>query len=144
MRSQLVSLSLILVLLGSGLAASQIQAVGGDYGKSWLSMNSNKFPKSDLQNNLWNWGGSPMGYERIGSTIQPVLAPKQIYYPSFMSNATPLVVNGTTMMDNRYYMSPDFSSPDFVENPSMLAEILERPVIVQFPARTKPTNSVLV
>ncbi|HWQ18247.1 MAG TPA: hypothetical protein VN455_00595 [Methanotrichaceae archaeon] len=142
MRSMLIPLTLVLAVLGCGLAASQIQAVGGDFGKSWIGMNSNKFPTSDTQNSLWNWGGSPKGYERVGSTIQPVLAPSQVYYPSFMSNTTPVVVNGTTSWNNNY-MSPDFYSPDFVDNPWMLAEILERPVIVKYPARTYPSSSVL-
>jgi len=143
MRSITISLALILVVLSCGLAASQMQVVGGDFGKSWLSMHSSKFPTSDAKNGLWNWGGSPKGYERIGNTVQPVLAPSQIFYPAFMSNATPVVVNGTTSWGGSNYLSPDFYSPDFVDNPWMLAQTLERPVIVKYPARTYPSSSVL-
>jgi hypothetical protein len=136
-------LSLLLVLLGASLAASQSQtlSVGGSYGAVWLSNYGNKFPGADSQNNLWKWGGAPRGYERVGNAIQPVLAPSQIYYPQFMSNATPVVINATTQMYNGYYLPLDFYSPDMSSDPWMLAQQLERPVIVRYPS--SPRSSVL-
>lgn len=146
----LLALLIILALCTPGLAAPQTQGVGADFGKAWLAQNANKFtaaPNTNNSNDLWNWGSKPQGYEVVGGQLYPIIAPTQTFYPAFVTNTTPIVVNGTAFWGNRNYASPDFMTPDFMypyymspyysTDPWFLAQIMERPVVVRYPANTK-------
>ncbi len=125
---------LLLVMCGLALASPQMQNVGDEFGKTWLVENADKYAPPTTGSDLWNWGGNPLGYEVQNGKIYPVLAPSQWYYPTFMSNSTPLLVNGTAFLKNQIYVRPDFISPDYASDPWYLAQIMERPVIVTYPA----------
>ena len=131
------------------MAAPQMQSVSGDFGKTWLSQNANKFaaaPSTNNGNDLWNWGSKPQGYEVVNGQISPIIAPTQTIYPAFMTNTTPIVVNGTSWGRSNYispdsttpnFISPYYAFPDYISDPWFLAQIMERPVIVRYPANTK-------
>lgn len=115
------------------------QDVGGDYGKSWLIKYSNKFVSNkgsinSRTDDLWKWGGKPLGYEVFNNTLHPMLAPTEWYYPAFMTNTTPIVINGTALLKNRDFMPIDFLFPDFASDPWSIAQATERPVMVRYPA----------
>lgn len=132
----------ILILIGTIQAAAQMQTTGGDFGKTWLEGHGASTVSSDEKNNLLNWGSYPRGYQVINGQVKPILASTKIYYPLFMTNSTPVYINGTAAMDERNYtrqdfLSQDFLSPDFIEDPWLYAQMIEQPVIVFYPANTK-------
>ncbi len=129
-------------------ALSPMQNVGEDFGQTWLTQYSNKFvtTSSNNTNDLWKWGGKPLGYEVFQGKLYPLLGPTELYYPGFITNTTPIYVNGTALMrDQQYmytnykypYMSPyaaPYISSDFVSDPWLLAQMTDRPVVVVYPA----------
>ena len=127
----------ILILSITTQAAAQMQTVGEDFGKTWLEKHGDSPVSSDEINNLWNWGSYPRGYQEINGQIQPILASTEIYYPLFMTNSTPVYINGTAAMDERNYIRQDFLSQEFVGDPWLFAQMTERPVVVFYPANTK-------
>ncbi len=118
------------------LAAPQMQSVGGEFGQSWLTQYSNKFVTSSTNNtnDLWRWGGKPRGYDVFSGKLYPILAPSEFYYPGFLTNETPIVVNGTALMRNQQSLYLDFMSQEFWSDPWLLAQMTERPVVVVYPA----------
>ncbi len=128
------------IALGSiSLAASPMQSVGEEFGQTWLTQYSNKFVTSSANNtnDLWEWGGKPLGYDVFGGKLYPLLAPTEVYYPGFVTNTTPIVVNGTALMrDHRFfyldYMGPDLMTSGFMSDPWLLAQMTERPVVVVY------------
>lgn len=136
MRTILV---LVVALMLCSLSIAMNQDVGGDYGKSWLIKYSNKFVSNrgsinSSTDDLWRWGGKPLGYEVFNSKLHPMLAPVEWYYPAFMSNTTPIVINGTALLNNRALMPIDSLFPDFASDPWSIALATERPVMVRYPA----------
>jgi len=130
-----------------GMASQQMLSVGGEFGNAWLTENSHKFDASNTKSansggDLWNWGGKPLGYEVINNKIYPFIAPTQWFYPAFATNKTPIVVNGTALLMNRNYMLPNFVSSGFTEDPWLLAQLSEQPVIVVYPP-AKPYSTLL-
>lgn len=136
---------LLIALVAAGLlicshspADSRIKNVGEDFGKSWLAQNTNKFAavasSSNGSKDLWAWGGKPLGYEVIKGEIYPRIAPTELYYPMFMSNSTPILINGTRLQQNSNYIPAEFALNGFVNDPWYLAQLTERPVIVAYPA----------
>lgn len=130
-----------------GMASQQMLSVGGEFGNAWLTENSHKFDASNTKSannggDLWNWGGKPLGYEVINNKIYPFIAPTQWFYPAFATNKTPIVVNGTALLMNRNYMLPNFVSSGFTEDPWLLAQLSEQPVIVVYPP-TNPYSTLL-
>lgn len=126
---------LFIVPVLCGLCLATTQDIGGNFGKSWLTQYSNKFVSGNdnYANNLWNWGGKPHGYEVFNGKLYPLLAPTDWYYPAFMSNTTPIVINGTALIRDRNYLPVDFLFPDFARDPWSIAQTLERPVVVIYP-----------
>lgn len=122
--------------LAASPAASPMQSVGEEFGQTWLTQNSNKFVISSTNNSndLWKWGGKPRGYDVFLGKLYPLLAPTEVYYPGFMANATPIIVNGTALMRNQRSLYMDFMSQDFMSDPWLLAQMTERPVMVVYPA----------
>jgi hypothetical protein len=109
--------------------------VGGDFGTSWLNKFGHVQTKQESSGSLWNWGTAPKGYMVMNGQLYPEIQPPEIVYPWFMTNTTPITINGSTTMNYRYYMPQDFLTPDFVNDPWTLAQILERPVIVRYPSK---------
>ncbi len=139
MRMQLI---LVFTLAAIGLllcsvspAESLMKNVGEDFGKSWLTQNSNKFAASTSNGSkdLWQWGGEPLGYEVSNGEIYPKIAPTEWYYPMFLSNSTPILINGTSLLLNPNYVPPEFVLNGFVNDPWYLAQLSERPVVVTYP-----------
>jgi hypothetical protein len=128
-----ILLSLLLALVLCGLCLATTQNVGEDFGRYWLTQNSNKFVSGGA-NDLWNWGGKPRGYEVYNGTLYQLLAPTDWYYPAFMSNATPIVINGTALIRNANYAPIDLLFPDPKTDPWYIAQRTGRPVAVVHPA----------
>ncbi|MCJ7444873.1 MAG: hypothetical protein MUO26_10140 [Methanotrichaceae archaeon] len=138
------------VLCSMALSSAQMQSVGEDFGKTWIEKYGNKPVPAEEKNDLWSWGGIPRGYQIINGQLNPILAPTEIYYPMFMTNATPLYLNGTAWMKNRNYLppnfatsdflAPDFMSPDLIADPWFLAQELGRPVVIVYPSNTRGAN----
>ncbi|MDM7911499.1 MAG: hypothetical protein QUS09_00210 [Methanotrichaceae archaeon] len=127
-------------LCSFGLAASPMQSVGGEFGQNWLTQYSNKFvtASSNNTNDLWKWGGKPRGYDVFQGKLYSLLAPTEIYYPGFVTNTTPIFVNGTALMRNQRflywdYIAPDYMASGFMSDPWLLAQMTERPVVVMYP-----------
>jgi hypothetical protein len=105
-----------------GMASQQMLSVGGEFGNAWLTENSHKFDAANTRSadngeDLWNWGGRPLGYEVLNNKIFPLIAPTQWFYPAFATNKTPIVVNGTALLMNRNYML--LSSSQSLFNPPL-------------------------
>jgi hypothetical protein len=121
-------------------ALSPMQNVGEDYGRTWLTQYSNKFvtTSSNNTNDLWKWGGEPRGYEVFQGRLYPLLSPAELYYPGFITNSTPIFLNGTAYMRDQRYMYlnyiPPYTSPNSVTDPWLLAQMTDRPIVVVYPA----------
>jgi hypothetical protein len=132
-------LILAIAFCGLSMASQQMLPVGGEFGNAWLTENSHKFDATHIRSantsgDLWNWGGKPLGYEVMNNKVFPLIAPTQWFYPAFETNKTPIVVNGTALLMNRNYMFPIFVSSGFTEDPWLLAQLSEQPVIVVYPS----------
>ncbi len=141
MKTLLIML-IAMILCSLSLALPQMdsmQNVGGDFGKSWLTQYSDKFVISSVNNSndLWKWGGKPLGYEVFQGRLYPLLAPTEYYYPGFIANTTPIYLNGTALMRNQQLMYVDFMSPSFVSDPWLMAQMTERPVVIVYPSEDK-------
>jgi hypothetical protein len=133
MRSSVVML-ILLAFCSTLLVQAQMQSVGGDFGRSWLDKYGGKPIPSDNANSLWAWGGAPKGYMVVGSQLYPNVNAEQWFYPGFLSNSTPILLNGSSSINSQNSMPTDFLSPDFVYyDPWTLAQITERPVVVRYP-----------
>lgn len=143
------SIIILVIYLGITLcsfsfASSRMQSVGEVFGQTWLTQYSNKFvtASSNNTNDLWKWGGKPRGYDVFQSKLYPTLAPTEVYYPGFITNTTPIVVNGTSLMRNQRllyldYMAPEYMTSGFASDPWLLAQMTERPVVVMYPAENR-------
>jgi len=138
MRTILI-LIMAIAFCGLSVASQQMLSVGEEFGNAWLTENSHKFDAANTRSadnggDLWNWGGKPLGYEVMNNKVFPLIAPTQWFYPAFATNKTPIVVNGTALLMNRNYMFPNFVSSGFTEDPWLLAQLSEQPVIVVYPS----------
>lgn len=131
-----ILLILLIALALCSLSFAMTQDVGGDFGHSWLIKYSNKFAsdKDSKTNDLWNWGGKPRGYDVFNGKLYPMLAPAEWYYPAFTNNTTPIIMNGTALLNDRSLMPIDYLFPDFANDPWSIAQTTERPVMVRYPA----------
>jgi hypothetical protein len=137
----ILAMCLGVTLCSFGFAVSSMQSVGGEFGQTWLTQYGNKFvtASSNNTNDLWKWGGKPRGYDVYQSKLYPLLAPTEVYYPGFITNTTPIFVNGTALMRNQRFLYLDYGAPDymtsgFISDPWFLAQMTERPVMVMYPA----------
>jgi hypothetical protein len=135
-----LALVLIVVALGSiCVGSAQMQNVGEDFGKSWLTQYGNKFPKADVNKSqdLWSWGGKPRGYAVFNGELYPMLAMPEYYYPlltdNTMKNTTPIIINATATVNSRSILPTNFMSPEYMTDPWFLAQITGQPVIVMYP-----------
>jgi hypothetical protein len=143
-------LILTLALCSQTTSFAQMQSVGEEFGKTWLEQYGDKPVSSSERNDLWSWGGIPRGYQVDNNQLYPVLAPTEWYYPLFVTNSTPLYLNGSTIYGHRNYVSPDFMPPDFMSSdfmapdftgdPWFLAQLLGRPVVVFYPGNNKAST----
>jgi len=138
MRTILI-LIMAIAFCGLSMASQQMLSVGEEFGNTWLTENSHKFDAANTRSannsgDLWNWGGKPLGYEVMNNKVFPLIAPTQWFYPAFATNKTPIVVNGTALLMNRNYMFPNFVSSGFTEDPWLMAQLSEQPVIVVYPS----------
>lgn len=107
------------------------QSVGEDFGTMWLEKHGTQ-PISTLEiaNNLWNWGAAPKGFKLHNGTLYPPGTEPQLYYPSSITDYTPLIINRT---DSSKY--PTRISLD--TDPWLLAQLSGRPVVlIKDPAGT--------
>jgi hypothetical protein len=107
--------------------ACSMQNVGEEFGASWLE-NYGTMPTStlEIQKNLWGWGNAPKGYKINNGVLYPPGYEPQWYYPSFMANSSPIIINNT-MVDN--YIMPYSQSPNsFYTDPWLLSQLSGRPV----------------
>lgn len=127
-----LALMLAMTVLYATIASAYALNVGGDFGRSWLDQHGDKSVVSQGKAGLWDWGGAPKGYQLIGGKLYPAGSDTtpQWYYPYFMTNATPIVINKSTLLTDKNYIPLDFLSPDFVNDPWVLAQISGRPVLV--------------
>jgi hypothetical protein len=107
---------------------AQPTQIGGDYGKSWLVNNGDKSVVREPSGGLWSWGTVPKGQYLTNGTLEPIGA-STIYYPSFVENSTPIIMNNTANLAG--YFLPDFSSPYFMDDPWFMAQLTGRPVIIR-------------
>ena len=102
MRMQLILViaftAIGLLLCSFSYADTLMKNVGEDFGKSWLTQNSNKFAAitSNSSKTSGNREARPLGYEVSNGEIYPKIAPTEWYYPMFLSNSTPILINGTS------------------------------------------------
>lgn len=127
---QTTSILVVLTIAASCLlpALAQPVQIGGDYGKSWLVNNGDRTVVREPSGGLWSWGTVPKGQYLTKGVLEPIGA-STIYYPSFVENSTPIILNSTTNLAG--YFPPDFSSPYFMDDPWFLAQLTGRPVIIR-------------
>jgi hypothetical protein len=128
-RVQTTMILTVLAIAASCLLPGFAQPVqiGGDYGKNWLVNNGDRSVVREPSGDLWSWGTVPKGQYLTNGVLESIGA-STIYYPSFLENSTPIVLNSTANLAG--YFPPDFSSPDFLDDPWFLAQLTGRPVIV--------------
>ena len=136
MRDILV-LAFLVSMVCIGFSFASTQTTGGDFGKNWLEIYSSPKIITDGGNDLWAWGGTPRGYVVEDKKLIPLAAPSEWFYPMIMMNSTPLVVSETNMLNNQYYLSPDFDLPDLSSDPWFLAQVTGRPVKVNYPVKNR-------
>jgi len=122
----IVCVSLIVVCMQT---AYSLQDVGGDFGTSWLGQHGSQ-PGSaiETEQNLWNWGATPKGYEVLNGILYPPGYWPQFYNPSFPTGADPIVINNTKTAN---YVSPSLqTSNSGYEDPWLLSQLSGRPVAV--------------
>jgi len=70
----------------------------------------------------------------MNNKVFPIIGNTQWFYPAFAANQTPLVVNGTALLMNRNYMFPNYMTYGFAEDPWLLAQLSDQPVVVVYPS----------
>ena len=125
-RLTLAVLAIVALCLLPTLA--QPVQISGEYGKNWLINNGDRSVIREPSGGLWSWGTVPKGQHLTNGTLEPIGA-STIYYPSFVENKTPIILNSTENLAS--YFPPDFSSPYFMDDPWFLAQLTGRTVIVR-------------
>ncbi|MDM7935725.1 MAG: hypothetical protein QUS08_10095 [Methanothrix sp.] len=126
MKPQLTAAACAL-LLAACIQAHGFQNVGEDFGLAWLEQHGTR-PVSavEIQNNLWDWGGTPKGYRIIDGVLYPPGYGPEWYYPTLPTSGSPIVVNNTQVAN---YISPNLrSSPSVYSDPWLMAQLSGRPV----------------
>jgi hypothetical protein len=128
----LLAMAIAFAMLNQSIG-SQYLDVGGDFGLSWLAKYGHTVATNNTNNtdNLWDWGGKPKGYEVFNGTLYPFTDQTVWFYPAFMSNELPVIINGTALRYSRN-MPADLLSPYYTSDPWLLAQFLERPVAVAY------------
>ncbi len=124
MKTVLITFAFLVLIALSG-SAYNAQNFGGDFGRSWLQQHGAMPSTANANNSLWNWGSAPKGYTVSNGNLYSTVYGPEWYYPDFMTNSTPIVINGTSV-NNANYISPNF----MYEDPWILAQITGQPVIV--------------
>jgi hypothetical protein len=108
-------------------SAYGMQNVGAEFGKTWLEdFGTKPISTLEIQKNLWDWGNAPKGYKIHNGVLYPPGYEPQWYYPSFLVNNSPIIINNT-MVNN--YLSPNSQSPySFYTDPWLLSQLSGRPV----------------
>jgi hypothetical protein len=107
--------------------ACGMQDVGAEFGTSWLETYGTK-PVStlEIQKNLWDWGNAPKGYKVHNGVLYPPGFEPQWYYPSFLANNSPIILNNTIASN---YLMPSSQSPNSLyTDPWLLSQLSGRPV----------------
>jgi hypothetical protein len=127
-----VALAIAFAVLNQSIG-SQYLDVGGEFGLSWLAKYGHKVAANNTGNmsHLWDWGGRPKGYEVFNGTLHPLTDQTVWFYPAFMSNELPVIINGSALRYGRN-MPADFLSPYYTSDPWLMAQLLERPVAVAY------------
>jgi hypothetical protein len=128
----LLAMAIAFAMLNQSIG-SRYQDVGGDFGLSWLAKygHTDAANNTDKTDNLWDWGGKPKGYEVFNGTLYPLTDQTVWFYPAFMSDELPVIINGTALRYGRN-MPADFLIPYYTSDPWLLAQLLERPVAVAY------------
>jgi len=123
-----------LALCAQYIVAAQIQ-VSGEFGESWLESNQRDPQAANSTNDLWSWGGTPLGYEVSGNRLYPLPSSAEWYYPLFPGNSTPIVINATAPITLREDLLRDsFTLESLFYDPWTLAQVTSRPVYIRYPA----------
>jgi hypothetical protein len=126
------SISMMILLALCTPAMAQIQ-IGGEFGQSWLEKYGGHPVLQERGGDLWSWGSIPKGQILSGGRLEP-MGTSTWYYPSLLSEASLSLLNGTApAIDSAIYMPPDFTSPYFMDDPWVVAQITGRPVRLQSP-----------
>lgn len=129
MRNWQISIVFI-AMISAGAAIYDANYVGGNFGKSWLEQHGAHSFVSGAKNSLWNWGGSPHGYTTDGIKLYPSGYLDQWYYPAFVTNSTPILINISAANSGNRSLSTAPSADAVYEDPWVLAQITGRPVRV--------------
>ncbi|MGA9098593.1 MAG: hypothetical protein WB392_06635 [Methanotrichaceae archaeon] len=121
---------MFLATISIGAAISDAHNVGGNFGKLWLEQHGAPPSSNGSKNSLWDWGSAPHGYETVDGKLYPSGYMDQWYYPDFMTNSTPILVNITAPNSGNYSSSDSTSSDAINEDPWVLAQTTGRPVRV--------------
>ncbi len=122
----------LLAIIAIVASACSSNYVGGDFGKQWLEQHGAR-PLDASKNSLWDWGGVPQGYKIIGDKLYPSGYIDQWYFPAFVANSTPILINITSANSGNNSLSADLIQ----EEPWILAQIAGRPVrVFSSPKRT--------
>lgn len=119
-------LSVLNVLSVPGVGTQQ---VGGDFGRAWLqSMEQVDNVETNRTNattdGLWSWGSVPKWHMLVGGRLE-YMGSGMWFYPAFPANSTPIIENASLSAKN----APDFASPEMLNDPWMIAQVSDRPVL---------------
>lgn len=122
---------LVVMLMALSLlpAMAEPLQVGGDYGRSWLTNFGDRSVVREPSGGLWSWGATPKGQFLSNGTLEPI-GTSTIYYPAFTEEQRPLLINRTNNL-NAGYFPQDFTSPYFMDDPWIIAQITGRPVVLR-------------
>jgi hypothetical protein len=115
----LLALAIAFAILDQSIG-SQVQDVGGDFGRSWLARYGHTFAPNNARNtsNLWDWGSRPKGYDVFNGTLYPPTDQTVWFYPASVSNELPMIINGSSMRTSQN-VPADFLSPRISSNQSI-------------------------
>ena len=122
MNSSLLAIICICAIAACIPPSIAYQNVGEDFGSTWLdNYGSQPISTLDTSNSLWNWGSAPKGYALINGTVYPPGTVPQWYYPTSLTDYTPIIINKTE--------SSSFKAAGSYEaDPWLLAQLSGRPV----------------
>ncbi|MDI9616109.1 MAG: hypothetical protein QFX31_01890 [Methanothrix sp.] len=130
---RIIVMSVILLILSVphvvSIPGGGAQQVGGGFGRAWLQsleqMDKVEVNRTNATTEgLWSWGSVPKWHMLIDGRLE-YMGSGMWFYPAFPTNSTPIIENASLSAKN----APDFTSPEMLNDPWMIAQVSGRPVL---------------
>jgi hypothetical protein len=128
-RALAVIVVLVFCSIFVGWAVDEPLEIGGDFGREWLAKTeavSEEPVTASIGNDLWSWGGIPIGHKVVNGTLEPERNLTIINVDDWLMMASlqePIVIDLSSAGNIRDWMSTVYS-----DDPWVLAQHYERPI----------------